>query len=59
VRCFTSTSSFCRFAEYLTRLRYDSIKYDLKKIEEVTYDLSIRGLIKPGGAATATESMAE
>jgi len=31
----------------------------LKKIEEVTYDLSIRGLIKPGGAATTTESMAE
>jgi len=41
------------------RKKYDSIKYDLKKIEEVTYDLSIRGLIKPGGAATTTESMAE
>ena len=26
------------------RKRYDSLKYDLKKIEEVVYDLSIRGL---------------
>jgi hypothetical protein len=28
------------------RKRYDSIKYDVKKIEEVVYDISIRGLGK-------------
>ncbi|GAB1599932.1 translin-like [Argonauta hians] len=27
------------------RKRYDALKYDLKKIEEIVYDLSIRGLI--------------
>lgn len=26
------------------RKRFDSLKYDVKKIEEVVYDLSIRGL---------------
>eukprot|EP00160_Parvularia_atlantis_P019704 Unigene7846_Nuclearia_a/m.24091 Unigene7846_Nuclearia_a/g.24091 ORF Unigene7846_Nuclearia_a/g.24091 Unigene7846_Nuclearia_a/m.24091 type:complete len:247 (-) Unigene7846_Nuclearia_a:24-764(-) len=36
------------------RKRFDSIKYDIKKIEEIVYDLSIRGLIKKaGGAASA------
>ena len=28
------------------RKRYDGLKYDVKKIEEVVYDLSIRGLSK-------------
>ncbi len=28
------------------RRRYDSVKYDVKKVEEVVYDLSLRGLIK-------------
>lgn len=28
----------------LLRKRYDSIKYDLKKIEEVVYDINIRKL---------------
>jgi len=28
------------------RKRYDSIKYDMKKIEEVVYDVNIRGLAK-------------
>ncbi|KAJ2411211.1 Translin-1, partial [Coemansia sp. RSA 2530] len=27
------------------RRRFDSIKYDIKKIEEVQYDLRVRGLI--------------
>lgn len=27
------------------RKRFDGLKYDVKKIEEVVYDLSIRGLI--------------
>lgn len=31
------------------RKRFDSIKYDVKKIEEVVYDISLRGLVKPDG----------
>ena len=30
----------------MLRKKFDSLKYDLKKVEEVVYDLSIRGLIK-------------
>lgn len=30
------------------RKRYDGIKYDVKRLEEIVYDLSIRGLIKKG-----------
>lgn len=29
------------------RKKFDGLKYDLKKVEEVVYDLSIRGLKKP------------
>ena len=29
------------------RKRFDGIKYDIKKIEEVVYDISIRGLARP------------
>jgi hypothetical protein len=39
------------------RKKFDSIKYDLKKVEEVVYDLSIRGLNKP--AAHSAPSSAE
>ncbi|KAJ3090055.1 hypothetical protein HK102_004797 [Quaeritorhiza haematococci] len=28
------------------RKRFDGIKYDVKKIEEVVYDISVRGLVK-------------
>lgn len=28
------------------RKRFDTLKYDVKKIEEIVYDLSIRGLLK-------------
>lgn len=39
------------------RKRYDSIKYDLKKIEEVVYDISIRGLSSdPSGAIPPSSS---
>ncbi|XP_023246236.1 translin isoform X2 [Copidosoma floridanum] len=38
------------------RKRFDALKYDVKKIEEVVYDLSIRGL-KPGSCASQ-ESLA-
>ncbi|KAL1140415.1 hypothetical protein AAG570_000347 [Ranatra chinensis] len=34
------------------RKKFDGLKYDLKKIEEVVYDLSIRGL-KPGPIETS------
>lgn len=33
------------------RKRFDALKYDVKKIEEVVYDLSIRGL-KPAAPAS-------
>ena len=32
------------------RKRFDALKYDLKKVEEVVYDLTIRGL-KPAETA--------
>ncbi|GJP30732.1 hypothetical protein CLOM_g9189 [Closterium sp. NIES-68] len=31
----------------MLRKRFDGIKYDLKKVEEVVYDVEIRGLAKP------------
>ncbi|KAG0445025.1 hypothetical protein HPB47_002798 [Ixodes persulcatus] len=34
----------------MLRKKFDALKYDLKKVEEVVYDLSIRGL-KPSGDA--------
>ncbi|KAG2459314.1 PDE9A phosphodiesterase, partial [Polypterus senegalus] len=37
------------------RKRYDGLKYDVKKIEEVVYDLSIRGLSKVQESETAYE----
>ena len=33
----------------MLRKKFDSLKYDMKKVEEVVYDLSIRGLKKPVG----------
>jgi len=46
------------------RKKFDGIKYDLKKVEEVVYDLSIRGLNKPvvkhvEGATEKVEGVAE
>lgn len=38
------------------RKRFDALKYDVKKIEEVVYDLSIRGL-KPGQQAATQSSV--
>ncbi|TPX43690.1 hypothetical protein SeLEV6574_g04913 [Synchytrium endobioticum] len=32
------------------RKRFDSIKYDVKKIEEVVYDVTLRGLVNNSGA---------
>lgn len=32
------------------RKRFDALKYDVKKIEEVVYDIKIRGLIPPAVA---------
>ena len=33
------------------RKRYDGLKYDLKKVEEVVYDVTIRGL-SPGSQSS-------
>lgn len=51
---FLRSSSFVAFAPRQLNLKndnlrkkFDGIKYDLKKVEEVVYDLSIRGLNKP------------
>eukprot|EP00090_Calanus_glacialis_P041693 TRINITY_DN74205_c0_g1_i1.p1 TRINITY_DN74205_c0_g1~~TRINITY_DN74205_c0_g1_i1.p1 ORF type:complete len:238 (-),score=101.74 TRINITY_DN74205_c0_g1_i1:101-814(-) len=42
------------------RKKFDGIKYDLKKVEEVVYDLSIRGLNKTAEAGnTAKEEVKE
>lgn len=35
------------------RKRFDALKYDVKKIEEVVYDLSIRGLAHSPGTSEA------
>ncbi|XP_069703496.1 translin [Periplaneta americana] len=40
------------------RKRFDALKYDVKKIEEVVYDLTIRGL-KPGGANPTGEGLSD
>ena len=37
------------------RKRYDGLKYDLKKVEEVVYDITIRGL-KPTDKTEPTPS---
>jgi len=41
------------------RKKFDGIKYDLKKVEEVVYDLSIRGLNKPAEAGNAADKKEE
>lgn len=37
------------------RKRYDGMKYDIKKMEEVVYDISLRGLV-PSAAGEAASS---
>lgn len=37
------------------RRKFDSIKYDLKRCEDVVYDLALRGLIGTGGAGSSSE----
>ncbi|XP_055343767.1 translin-like isoform X2 [Paramacrobiotus metropolitanus] len=37
------------------RRRFDSLKYDEKKVEEVIYDLSVRGLLNKSSASGAVE----
>lgn len=38
------------------RKKFDALKYDLKKVEEVVYDLSIRGLRPPANSQAVSES---
>ena len=40
---------FSNLKNDILRRRYDALKYDLKKVEEVVYDLRIRGMIPAGG----------
>ncbi|KAI9199428.1 Translin [Polychytrium aggregatum] len=42
-----SSMQMLNFKNDALRRKFDSVKYDIKKIEEVVYDLSIRGLNKP------------
>ncbi|RZC36299.1 Translin domain containing protein [Asbolus verrucosus] len=37
------------------RKRFDALKYDVKKIEEVVYDLSLRGLVPSSGGGEVME----
>ena len=39
------------------RKRFDGLKYDLKKVEEVVYDVTIRGLHSTKPVAEATEDL--
>lgn len=39
------------------RKRFDSLKYDVKKIEEIVYDLSIRGLLKPAEESLESQNV--
>ena len=41
------------------RKKFDGIKYDLKKVEEVVYDLSIRGLNKPTSKISSEDEKTE
>ena len=38
------------------RKRFDGLKYDLKKVEEVVYDVTIRGLKPEGESSEAKQS---
>jgi len=40
------------------RKRYDALKYDLKKVEEVVYDLTVRGLVNRLLPASGTDDPA-
>ncbi|GAA5833160.1 hypothetical protein JCM3766R1_001421 [Sporobolomyces carnicolor] len=40
------------------RKRFDSIKYDVKRLEEVVYDLSLRGLLPSASLTTTTTATA-
>ncbi|KAF4120002.1 to RNA binding complex component Translin [Geosmithia morbida] len=41
----------------ILRKRADAVKYDVKRVEDVVYDLSLRGLIKRSAASTADTEM--
>lgn len=49
------------FRNDFLRKKYDGMKYDVKRIEEIIYDLSIRGLLRDGTSAPAasTEAVVE
>ena len=41
----------------ILRKRADAVKYDVKRVEDVVYDLSLRGLVKRPGAAEGDTEM--
>lgn len=40
----------CNFRNDFLRKKYDGMKYEVKKLEELIYDLSVRGLVKEASA---------
>ena len=40
----------------ILRKRADAVKYDVKRVEDVVYDLSLRGLVPRPGADTDMKS---
>lgn len=43
----------------ILRRRADAVKYDVKRVEDVVYDLSLRGLVKRPGEVDAEMKSAE
>ena len=50
VFCSQTGFRLLNLKNYGLRKKFDSLKYDMKKVEEVVYDLSIRNLIKSNPA---------
>lgn len=40
----------------ILRKRADAVKYDVKRVEDVVYDLSLRGLVKRSGEGEKTDT---
>lgn len=43
----------------ILRKRADAVKYDVKRVEDVVYDLSLRGLVKRAGEGDTEMATAE
>lgn len=49
----------CNFRNDFLRKKFDGMKYDVKKLEELIYDLSVRGLLKDKAASIAAPVTAD